>query len=215
MRFAGYAETLPTVPVRRLAMLATSPDVPMPRNADDPMPDNARTVSARMVSPDFLSSMGIRLVAGRGFGEGDGAGQPQVMLINQTLARSGFFGDQPLGKRIYALGNVTFDPRRLRPSGGAPQPWEIVGIVDNVRQSLLELESGPEIFVDFRQLPGPSGPPGSARYSRCGPVAIRCRLRPASEGSPGSLTVRRWSRTSPRWRSSYRTRSRVHGCTRC
>jgi putative ABC transport system permease protein len=108
--------------------------------------------------------MGIRLIAGRGFGEEDGAGQPQVMLINQTLARSGFFGDQPLGKRIYALGNVTFDPRRLRPGGGAPQPWEIVGIVDDIRQSLVDRQSGPEIFVDFRQLPGPSGPPGSSRY---------------------------------------------------
>jgi predicted permease len=164
VKSAGYGETLPMVAVSRLAMITTNPDTPMPRNADDRLPANARTVSARVVSRDFQSAMGMRVIAGRGFERNDGAGQPQVMVINQTLARSGFFGDQPLGKRIYAIGNVTFDPRRLRPSGPAPQPWEIVGIVDDVRQARLDQEPGPEIFVDFRQLPGPSGPPGSTRY---------------------------------------------------
>jgi putative ABC transport system permease protein len=164
VRSAGYSETLPMVTVSRLAMITTNPDTPMPRNTDDRLPANARTVSARVVSRDFQPAMGMRVIAGRGFGANDGAGQPQAMLINQTLARSGFFGDQPLGKRIYVIGNVTFDPRRLRPSGRAPQPWEIIGIVDDVRQARLDQEPGPEIFVDFRQLPGPSGPPGSTRY---------------------------------------------------
>jgi putative ABC transport system permease protein len=86
------------------------------------------------------------------------------MLINRTLARSGFCGDHPIGNRIYAFGNVTFDPRRLGPSQRAPQPWEIVGIVGDIRQAGLDQEPGPEMFVDFRQLPGPSGPPGSPRY---------------------------------------------------
>ena len=47
--------------------------------------------------------MALPLLAGRAFGDNDGAGQPQVMLINRSLARSGFFGEQPLGKQIYAL----------------------------------------------------------------------------------------------------------------
>ena len=96
VRSAGYAETLPMVSVSRLAMITTNADTPMPRNADDRLPANARTVSARVVSRDFLSAMGMRVIAGRGFGRNDGAGDAQVMVINQTLARSGFFGDQPL-----------------------------------------------------------------------------------------------------------------------
>jgi putative ABC transport system permease protein len=73
----------------------------------------------RVVSREFLKAMGVRLVAGRGFGENDAAGQAQVMLINQTLARSGFLGQHPIGRQIYAKG---------------PAPWQIVGIVEDVRQ---------------------------------------------------------------------------------
>src|SRR6185503_6306923 len=65
---------------------------------------------------------------------------------------------------MYVLGSLTFDPRRRDPNAPAPQPWQIVGIIEDVRQSSLDQEPGPEIFVDFRQLPGPSGAPGSTRY---------------------------------------------------
>jgi predicted lysophospholipase L1 biosynthesis ABC-type transport system permease subunit len=83
--------------------------------------------------------MRIRIVAGRGFAEADGTGQAQVMLINETLARSGLLGPNPVGRYVYALG-VT--------------PWEVVGIVDDIRQSGLDHEPGPQVFMDLRQLPG-------------------------------------------------------------
>jgi putative ABC transport system permease protein len=61
------------------------------------------------------------------------------MLINRTLARSGGFRGSPIGQRFYTLGE---------------QPWEIVGIVDDVHQFGLDREPGPQIFIDFRQSPG-------------------------------------------------------------
>ncbi len=74
-------------------------------------------------------------------------------------------GANPIGTRIYISGSVTFDPRHPRALRcGAPEPWEIVGIVDDVRQGDLGEEASPQIFVDYRQLPGPSGPPGSPMY---------------------------------------------------
>src|SRR5262249_3562753 len=58
---------------------------------------------------------------------------------NRTLARSGEITGDPIGQRFYTLGD---------------QPWEIVGIVDDVHQFGLDREPGPQIFVDFRQSPG-------------------------------------------------------------
>jgi hypothetical protein len=122
-----------------------------------------QTVSIRVVSRDFLNAMRNRLIAGRGFTDRDGANEPQVMLINETLSRSRVINGEAVGTQFYLLGSVTFDPRRFDPNQ-TPRPWQIVGIVEDVRQASLDREPGPEVFVDFRQLPGPSGPPGSARY---------------------------------------------------
>jgi predicted permease len=82
--------------------------------------------------------MRIPVVAGRAFRNDDGAGRPKVMLINKALARTGVFGEHPIGRTIYAIG---------------PDPWEVVGIVEDVRQSGLEFEPDPQVFVDFRQSP--------------------------------------------------------------
>jgi putative ABC transport system permease protein len=104
---------------------------------------------ARLVSRNFLHSMGIPMVAGRGFEEGDRDGAPRVMLINRTLAASGFLGQDPIGKRFYALG---------------PEPWEIVGIVEDVRQASLDQAAGPEIYIDYRQVPAGESMVGVGLY---------------------------------------------------
>ncbi len=138
VRAVGYAESLPMTRVsRRMVSLRTVPGLPAPQQspAAPITPDNPDT---QFVSRNFLSAMALPLLAGRAFGDNDGAEQPQVMLINRSLARSGFFGEQPLGKQIYALG---------------PRPWEIIGIVDDVRQSSLIESPAPQIFIDYRQVP--------------------------------------------------------------
>jgi hypothetical protein len=62
------------------------------------------------------------------------------MLINQTLARSGEFGGDPIGKRFYTIGS---------------EPWEIVGVVEDMHQFGLDREPGRQVFIDFRQAPSP------------------------------------------------------------
>jgi putative ABC transport system permease protein len=59
------------------------------------------------------------------------------MLVNRTLARSGLLGDNPVGKRIYALGE---------------QPWEVVGVVEDVLDDAAE-SAAPQVYVDSRQVP--------------------------------------------------------------
>ncbi len=112
--------------------------------------------------------MGVHVVAGRSFGDNDRAGQSQVMLINRTMARSGFLGENPIGKRIYGPGRL---------------PWEIVGILDDVRQFGLDRDPDPQIFIDFRQEPPP--PPLVNRGAGPPPVlnfAVRATADPLAPG---------------------------------
>jgi len=92
----------------------------------------------RVVSRDFLALLGVKVVAGRGFDGGDRDGQARVMLINETLARSGEFDGDPIGKRFYTLGE---------------EPWEIVGIVEDIQQFGPDRDPGRQVFIDFRQAP--------------------------------------------------------------
>lgn len=126
----GYAPQILTGNLLRETSLRTTPAPPE-------RPPAVRT-DIRVVSRDFLSAMGVRLLEGRGFTDGDGAGRPLVMLINRTLARSGQFTGNPIGQRFYAIGD---------------QPWEIVGIVEDVHQFGLDRAPGQQIFLDFRQAP--------------------------------------------------------------
>jgi putative ABC transport system permease protein len=136
VRAAGYAHTLPMVQFLRNVSLSTTPDPPRPqRPLGSLTPD---TPDARIVSTDYFRVMGMRVIAGRTFGENDRAGQPLVMLINRTLARSGYLGHNPIGKKVYSIGR---------------EPWEIVGVVDDVRQYGLDRDPDPQIFADFRQWP--------------------------------------------------------------
>ncbi len=134
---ASYAELLPLVRFRSGMPLRTTPEPP----ARPPAPGTKlapQPLDARIVHRDYLKAMGMRVVEGRDFGDGDTEGQPKVMLINRTLARSGFLGPNPIGTRVYAAGKA---------------PWEIVGIVEDVRQYGLDQNPDPQIFIDGRQLP--------------------------------------------------------------
>jgi putative ABC transport system permease protein len=135
---AGYASFLPMVPGRAPTSLRTTPkppDVALPPFGP-PTPDRPLLIP---VSRDFLNTVGIHLIAGRGFAETDRAGQPRVMLVNQTIARSGLLGEHPLGTHVYI--------------GGGSDPIEIVGIVEDIRQFGLDKDPIAQVFVDFRQFP--------------------------------------------------------------
>jgi putative ABC transport system permease protein len=177
VRAAGYARQLPMVRMRQITVLRTTPDMPNPLPA--PPPFDGRQLpqipDTRVVSRDFLKAMGVRLIAGRAFGENDGAGQPQVMLINRTLARSGFLGENPVGRQIYALGRA---------------PWEIVGIVEDVRQFDLDQDPDPQVFIDYRQEP-PQPSPAMALGPPPAPYfAVRTTAEPLSVASSFRGVVR-------------------------
>ena len=105
-------------------------------------PADRLSANVRTVNSEYLSAMGIPLIKGRGFTERDAKDAPQVMLVNETLARRFFPGEDPVGKR------ATVYPFKT--------PCEIVGVVGDVKHRGLDVESGPEFYISYLQAPQPS-----------------------------------------------------------
>jgi predicted permease len=106
--------------------------------------DPTITEDLRGVSRDYFKVMGIRVLSGRGFSETDRAGQPRVVVISRSLARRDFPGEDPIGQMVYL--------QRQK------EPWQVVGVIDDVRQVALREEPMPQVFVDARQWPGGMAP---------------------------------------------------------
>ncbi|MGO4881918.1 MAG: ABC transporter permease [Bryobacteraceae bacterium] len=96
-----------------------------------------------VMTPGALAALGIPLKRGRDFTGGDTYSAPFAALINETLARTSFPGQDPIGRTIY----YGFD---------SPKPMKIVGVVGDVRQYGPATAAWPEIIVPAEQHPGPS-----------------------------------------------------------
>ena len=95
----------------------------------------------RLASPGYFATMGVPLVQGRDFDEGDVYDKPFVAIISKTLAREEFPGENPIGHRIQCgLDN--------------PGKWmTVVGVVGDVRQSSPSAQPEPELYMPLRQHP--------------------------------------------------------------
>jgi predicted permease len=95
------------------------------------------------VTPEYLGTMKIPVVAGRGFLPSDGPGTPGVVLVNETTAKHFWPGQDPLGKRL-----------RGPAPPDTPLPWlTVMGVVKDVKQGGLEAETGTEVYFLYSQLP--------------------------------------------------------------
>jgi len=94
----------------------------------------------RVVDEDYFDTLGINLLAGRGFTSADTADAPVVAVVDRVMAEKYFAGKDPLAGRI----------RR-----GDDSPWiPIVGVVEPVKVFDLERKLVKEtIYVDYHQLP--------------------------------------------------------------
>src|SRR4051794_6475218 len=94
------------------------------------------------VSPDYFSTLGIRIVRGRGFTERDDERSAPVMVINETMAAKYWPGEDPVGKRLKIGYNQT-------------GPREIVGVVADVKQKALTDTATAQMYTPFVQAPWP------------------------------------------------------------
>ena len=120
----------------------------------------------RLASPGYFDTLGIPLVAGRDFNDGDLYDRPFVAIISRSLARQTFGDENPLGHRIMC----GFDQ---------PDKWmTIVGVVGDVRQASPASQPGPELYMPLRQHPY-VGQRSASRDSQPRPARIADRHRAA------------------------------------
>ena len=112
---------------------------------NNPFPNGDVTVSYSAISPSYFQTLKTPLRVGREFNDRDLPDAPKVAVINETLARQYFAGENPVGQKIV----IAYLNRRLTS--------EIVGIVGDVRQDEPSKPIKPEILVPFAQLPWFSG----------------------------------------------------------
>ena len=96
-------------------------------------------VNARDVSVNYFETLQAKLIRGRFFNESDDATRPLVIVINKSLAKKYYPGEDPIGKRI---GDGALTPKSMR---------TIVGIVDDVRESSLDTDTLPAEYQPFKQ----------------------------------------------------------------
>jgi putative ABC transport system permease protein len=94
----------------------------------------------RTVTPQYMETMGVPLLQGRNIAAGDVEKAPAVVVINASMARTYFPGENPLGKRMQ-IGAT--------PDKDVPY-MEIVGVVGDVLQG-LDTDAKAEMYLPYRQ----------------------------------------------------------------
>lgn len=140
-------------------------------SATPPPVNEAPVALASTVTPDYWTVMGIPLRRGRLFDDHDRANSAPVLVIDETLARHAFGGDDAVGKRLWvpALG---------------PIPVEIVGVVGHVRHWGLAGDDRSRVrdqmYYPFAQVP----PSLLGLFSTFMSVAVRTQVpAPNVEGA--------------------------------
>ncbi len=148
-----------------------------------PLPPPGREVRAifRVSRPGYFRTMGVAMIAGRDFNQGDAPDSPGVVILNQTLARQHWPSENPLGKRI-----TLDDPRETT---RAPQWLTVVGIAKDVKQDNWTDQPLDEIYLPFQQS-------RSFYSSTAGPftsmtLVVRTVVEPRSLATALPETVRR------------------------
>ena len=88
----------------------------------------------------IFGTLGLPLIAGREFTDGDDDDAPRVVIVNQKLARAAWGAEDPVGR------NLVLDYQR------GPYPYEVVGVVRDDRDGPRS-EPVPEIFIPHAQNP--------------------------------------------------------------
>ncbi len=105
-------------------------------------PEEDTNVMTNSVGPNYFSTMGIPLLAGREFTEADTAKSQKVAIINEKLAQRFFAGRNPIGMHI-AFG-----------AGNSVHPdMEIVGIVKNSKWDDARDKISPFLYTPYAQFP--------------------------------------------------------------
>jgi putative ABC transport system permease protein len=130
----GGATTVPTNP---LGPDFERPVWPESRDAD---PSARVPASVRLVTPGYFAAMGMAVRQGRGFDSRDRVDAPAVVMVSETLAARLWPGRAATGQRLV----VDY-------STAGTYPYEVIGVVADVRFRGPKSEPGAEIYLAHAQ----------------------------------------------------------------
>ena len=129
--------------------------------------------STRTVSRGYFRTMGIPLLRGRDFTAADREGAPRVVIVNETLARIGWPGEDPIGKRLSYYTDDEDEP-----------VWhEVVAVAGDIRQTGLNVEVRPELYIALAQS-------GSNRWGGDQSVSVALAVKTAGDPAGQTSAVR-------------------------
>jgi len=144
----ALSDTLPPSGAMRSTIFARIEKAGYPQMAEG----TGGMVGWRAITPGYFSALGISILRGRGFREGDLSPTDNPVILNEALARALFPNEDPLGKEL-----------RMGFSEGVQQkpPWrKVVGIAANVKNNGITEQADPEYYVPWKN--SPDIYPGSA-----------------------------------------------------
>jgi putative ABC transport system permease protein len=96
----------------------------------------------RMISPEYFKALGIPIIKGRSFTDRDSQASTGVAIVSENFSRRFLAGQDPIGKRIKLGGR------------DSTRPWlSIVGIAGDVRDTALESDARPCVYLPYPQFP--------------------------------------------------------------
>jgi predicted permease len=98
-------------------------------------------VNEREITANYFSTVKTRLIRGRFFNPDEDGTKPRVVVINESFAKLYFPGQDPVGTRI---GDTALSPKSIK---------EIVGVVEDLRESSLDEKTLPAVYYPADQSP--------------------------------------------------------------
>jgi putative ABC transport system permease protein len=115
-----------------------NPPVPIVFEEEQNQGNEAPLVDESIVTPEYFHLMGMTLLRGRLFSDLDHDGAESVALINESMARTYWPNDDPVGKHVKLSRRAT--------------AWtKIIGIVADARTESLETAEIPQIYSNIYQ----------------------------------------------------------------
>ncbi len=128
------------------------------------------------ITPEYFTTMGIQLQRGRAFTPADRLGAPSVVIVNETLARGFWPGEDPVGK-CFVVGATVKDCR------------EIIGVVRDAESESLTLEPTQAFYVPLGQSAHLTRDRTLLVKAAGDPVALAPSLRTTIQGLAADLPV--------------------------
>jgi len=147
----------------------TLPDREMPPRGQEPQ------VQFNTATPGYFATMGIPFVQGRLFSDSDRLDTPFALIINQTMARRFWPGQDPIGKQIKFAGD--------------DEPGTVVGVVGDAKHDWLSEEQRPQIYNSYSQSPG-----------LFATVVVRTKVEPMSLSQAVREAVWKVDKDQPVWK---------------